>query len=297
VAYVLGAAVAFGTVSVLARGAYREGAEPTSLFGGRVLLAAVVLTLLALLPQRFASEVRGRGPAACALAGMAFAAAGLAEFEALSRAPAPAVVLLVFVAPVWVALAGWVLWGEKVVRREAGAIALTIAGLALVVQPGGDGVDGLASVLALSASVLGAVFYLFLGRSAGTVRPVRAAAIAAWAATAVMLVIEPSGLLRELLRSETAVHAVAIGLLTAGGLTLLVMALGGTTALATSAVIAVEPIVTAALSWVFLGEGLEAAQLVGATAVLAGVTLLAVFTTRAPPVSGATGRTTLPRPG
>ena len=45
---VLGAAIAFGTVSVLARRAYEAGSTPVSLLGVRMLVAALLLTGLAM---------------------------------------------------------------------------------------------------------------------------------------------------------------------------------------------------------------------------------------------------------
>jgi drug/metabolite transporter (DMT)-like permease len=294
--YVIGAAAAFGTVSILARDAYAHGAEPASLLATRLVVAALVLTMF----ERTAGRsCAARAPIGlCGLAGATFAGAGLTEFEALARAPAPVVVLLVFVAPVWVALASWLLWHEPPRRIEVLAIALTLTGMALVVvTPGGLRIETAAVALALIASVMSAAFFVLLGRSARRTPPLRAATIAAWVAGLTALGIEPAGAVQELSRPATAGYALAIGGLTACGLALIAAALTGTSALAASALIGVEPLVVALLSWALLGEPLRQAQLAGAAAVLAGVTALSLVSARAPPVPAATDRTRPPRPG
>ena len=118
------------------------------------------------------------------MAGAAFAAAGLGEFEALSRAPAPTVVLLVFVAPVWVALASWAAGGGPPGWLPACAIALILVGLALVVGlPGGGGAADHAAVgLALAASVMSAAFFIAMAGLSRREPAWRAAWLAAWAA-------------------------------------------------------------------------------------------------------------------
>lgn len=296
VACVLGAAVAFGTVSVLARRAYELGSTPVSLLGVRMLVAALLLTALALprRPSRIAPGELVTGAAA----GVAFGAAGLGEFEALSRAPAPTVVMLVFVAPVWIALASWAAGDGPPGWLPGCTIALILAGLALLVGvPGGRETDGAAVGLALAASVMSALFFLAMAQLSGNTTPVGAACIAAWAAAITTLAIHPTGLGSELSRPATAAYGIAIGGLTAGGLAMLAAGIRTSSALGAAAIIGVEPLVAAALAWLVLGEFLDGTQLLGAAGVLAGVTAMSVLSGREPPSSAATGRTRPPPPG
>jgi drug/metabolite transporter (DMT)-like permease len=293
---VLGAATAFGTVSVLARRAYEEGSSPLSLLGVRLLVAALLLSVL--VPAGGRSPIRPRDLATAAVAGAAFGAAGLGEFEALSRAPAPTVVLLVFVAPVWVALASWAAGDEPPGWLPAGALALILAGLALVVGlPGGGGADRAAVALALAASVMSAAFFVAMARLSRRVGPWRAACLAAWAAALPTLAVQPGAVAAELSRPATAGYGVTVGSLTACGLVLLATGLRAGTALWASALIGVEPLVAAALSWLLLGELLSGAQLAGAAAVLAGVTAMSALTGPGPPGRAATDRTRPRQPG
>jgi drug/metabolite transporter (DMT)-like permease len=305
---VLAAAAAFGAASVLARLAYGSGSEPLSLLGARLLLAALLLSALALWRptprerRRPAPAVR-RSPARRELgvavtAGLAFAGAGLGEFEALARATAPAVVLIVFVAPVWIALAGWVAGGEPPDRALGFALGGILAGLALLVATPSGPQPGLAPVaLALGASVVSAVFFVALGELGRTLEPRLAACFAAWAATAAVLALDPDGVAAELARPQGARYGAAIGALTACALVLLAGGIRAGSPLTASAVVCAEPVVAAVLSWLLLDELLAPVQLAGGAVVLASVGALSVLSARAPPGCGATGRTTPPRPG
>ena len=289
-ASVLAAAIAFGTVSVLARRAYELGSSPASLLGVRLLVAALVLS--GLCARSRCPRVRPRELATGAAAGAAFAAAGLGEFEALSRAPAPTVVLLVFVAPVWVALASWGAGNGPPGWPTAAALGLILGGLALLLGvPGGNGLEPGAAGFALGASVFSALFFVILAELARSVRPLQAACVAAWSAALVTLVLQPDGIAHELSRTATAGYGIVIGCLTACALGLLASGLRAGTALWASALIGVEPLVAASLSALLLGELLSGAQLAGAAAVLAGVTAMSVLNSPAPPSPGATGRT------
>lgn len=290
VAPVLAAALAFGTVSVLARRAYEVGSNPASLLGVRLLVAAGLLSVVSLRPQR--PWFRSRDLALGIAAGVAFAAAGLGEFEALSRAPAPTVVLLVFVAPVWVALARWLAGHGAPGWPTAWALAMILGGLSLLLGAStGDGVELGAVGLALGASVMSALFFMVMAELTRRAPPLRAACITAWSAALVTLALRPDGIAHELSRPATATYGLAIGCLTACGLGLLAAGLRAGSALWASALIGVEPLVAAALSGLLLGEFLSGPQLAGAAALLAGVTAMSMITGPGPPSPCATGRT------
>ena len=94
---------------MLVKLAYEAGAHPTSLFAARVGVAALLLTAVAALRAE-RGRPRPRQLALGAAGGAAFAGAGILEALALSRAAAATVVVLEFIAPVWVAGASWLLW-------------------------------------------------------------------------------------------------------------------------------------------------------------------------------------------
>jgi DME family drug/metabolite transporter len=274
VAGLIGAAAGFAAVSVLAKVGYREGAQPSSLLAGRVAVAAAVLAVSCVTCR---TRVTTRQVALGTAGGAAFAGAGLCEFEALFLAPVAAVVLLVFLAPVWVALGSWLIWRAAPGWRRAGAVAIVLLGTGLLVGgPGGHGIDGMAAGLALLASGLSAVFFLITSRLVPEIGPRRACGLLGAGAAALTLATTNDAALAELSTPRRAGLVAAIGLLTAASLLLLASALGRTAALTGSVIAGAEPALAAALSWIALGEGLSAVQVGGGAAVVSGVTLLAL---------------------
>jgi drug/metabolite transporter (DMT)-like permease len=270
----IGAAGAFACISVLAKLAYEAGARPSSLLAGRIVVAAL---LLAAVSTTCRTGVTARQTALGTLGGAAFAGAGLCEFEALFRAPVTAVVLLVFLAPVWVALASWLLWRSVPGWRRGGAVALVLLGTGLLVGgPGGEAIDSAAAGLALLASCLSAVFFLTTARLVSALGPRRACGLLGAGAAVLVLAATHDAALAELSTARRAGLVVAIGALTAAALLLLAGGLGRTSALTGSAIAGAEPALAAALSWLALGERLSAVQLGGGAAVVSGVTLLAL---------------------
>ena len=291
----------------MTRRAYGAGAEPIPLLGVRLLVAAVLLLVLARVDWRrphpcVPTLARADWPrpgrrevALLGLAGAAFGAAGLAEFEALARAAAPTVVLLVFVAPAWIALGAWLLRGEPLPWRTAAALAVMLGGLALLVAaPGGPPPDLAACGFALAASLASAVLFVALDALGTRARPPLAASGVAGIAAVAVVPVDPGGVAAQLTSGDTAPYGLAIGVLTACGLALLATGVRENSALAASAVICAEPVVAGVLSWLVLGEALTSAQLAGGVLVMASV---AEISARGSPGRGATGRTTRPPRG
>jgi drug/metabolite transporter (DMT)-like permease len=235
---------------------------------------------------------------AAGLTGLAFAGAGLGEFEALSRAAAPAVVLIVFIAPVWIALGRRLLGAERLGRPRAAALASILIGTALLVLPeGATAPEPAAVAFALGASAMSALFFVGLESTGRLLPPRRGACLAAWAAALPVVALDPGSVLTELSRTSTVAHGLAIGVLTALALRLLAGGVPAGSALLASAVICVEPLMAGALAWLVLGELLSPVQLAGGTIVLAGVVVLSGLSARAPPWPSASRRTTPRRRG
>jgi drug/metabolite transporter (DMT)-like permease len=267
------AACGFGCVSVLAKLAYEAGSSPASLLTTRLAVAAVAIGPL-LVPRL----LRGTGSVAWgpvrrgALGGVSFAAAGFLEFEALSRMPAAAVVVILFLAPVWVAVGSRVLWGRRVGAAGAARLGLVMAGIIVLVgAPGGRAIDPAGAAAALAASVLYAGVFLLLEDLVGEIGPLPSIGLVVWPAAMAACLVQPAGAAAELSDPATAWCAVAVGLLTSGSLVLLAGGLRTTPAFAASVVTAAEPVAAAALAWVVLGELLTAIQVAGAFAAVVGV--------------------------
>ena len=283
-AALLVAACGFGSVSVLAKLAYADGSSPSSLLAVRLLVAALLLAAIALpAGQERPRPVDAAQLALAAAAGGAFAGAGRLEFEALSILPAPTVVVLVFVAPVWVALGSWIVWGTRPGATSLGLVGLTLVGIALLVGTStGAAPDSRGIGLALAASMLAAAFYVSMEPLVARAGARRAAAMMALAAALCVAVAEPRAAIAEVGSSATAWYGLASGTLTGCALWLVCAGLRNASALFAATIIGAEPLVAGLLSWIALGEVLGETQLLGATAVLLGVTGMAAALVRSP---------------
>jgi drug/metabolite transporter (DMT)-like permease len=264
------AACGFGGVSVLAKLAYDAGAAPASLFAARVILAGLILSPFAL-PR--GSNLTRRSLVLTTGAGVAFAAAGLLEFQALARLPASVLVTVIFTSPIWIALGSW--WLRRAPPRApaCAAFGVVVVGLLLLVGgPGESTPDPVGLGLALSASFLFATVFLLIEALVG--REPWARAMAGIAATAALVAgaLHAGGAIGELTDPATRPYTVAVGALTATSLLALGYGMGRTSAFSAAVIAGVEPLAAALLAVLLLGESMGPIRVLGAVAVVAGVT-------------------------
>ena len=123
----------WGTIPFVAR---RIPLPAAAIVFGRVWVAAVALGLIILLRRDPAApRLLSVRPWLCVGAGLILAVHWTAMFAAYQRAPAATVIFIVFLAPVGIALLAPRTIGETVNRRTIGALALALAGFALVAGP------------------------------------------------------------------------------------------------------------------------------------------------------------------
>lgn len=91
----------------------------------------------------------------------------VAAFYALTHMPASEVLTITNTFPVWVAILSWPLAREKPTPSVAIAIACSILGIAIALQPGGSDFSWPPAICALTASFFTAVAMLGLNRLAG----------------------------------------------------------------------------------------------------------------------------------
>ncbi|MFB6087326.1 MAG: DMT family transporter [Haloarculaceae archaeon] len=143
--------------------------EPAMAFY-RVLFTWLLLAPVAWRARGDLAAMGRRDVAAATLAGVALAAHFATWFESVDRTTVAASVTLVTTQPVFVAVAAWALFDERLTRGMLVSIAVALAGSALMSLPGLDGGSGVApaplvgDALALAGAVLAAVYVLF-GRS------------------------------------------------------------------------------------------------------------------------------------
>jgi drug/metabolite transporter (DMT)-like permease len=150
-------AIGWGTVGP---GVRWTGLEPVVVALGRCVVGAVTLWVVRKVRRRPGSATKGvpRAVHARAVAsGAVLALHWSAFFVALDRAPVGVVLLIVYLAPVLIAL-GAPLIGERVAPRTWAALVVAVVGTALVARPSGAATSGV--VWALVAAVTYAVVVL-----------------------------------------------------------------------------------------------------------------------------------------
>jgi inner membrane transporter RhtA len=252
------ASVQFG--AALAKTLFDEAGAGGTVFL-RVLAAALVLALL------WRPRLRGRSAREVGLAvvfGLVLAGMNLAFYSSISRIPLGIATTFEFVGPLAVAVFGSrrpldLLW-----------VALAAAGILLLSDFGGGGLDGLGVGLALLAGVLWAA-YILLSVQVGRVFPGGGGlALAMLIAT---LPLAPIGIAQagsDLIVPSVILLAAVVGVLSSAiPYTLELEALRRMPAGVFGVLMSLEPAVAALAGFVVLGEGLAARELVAILLVVA----------------------------
>ncbi len=186
--------------------------------------------------------------------------------------------LIMGLSPVMVALAGAALGLERVTRRTWAGIALSVAGLVLLVRPGGASAPPtalLGDLLTLASAACWALYTLASRPLAVRYPPAATTALTVTMATAVLIVL---GLPDLRARSWRAVPPAAWGgVLYSGALTIAFGYAIWSTAIrrigtARTAILAnLNPVVALVAAWILLGERLDPWQTLGAALVILGV--------------------------
>ena len=279
VSKVLAAAALWGVSGVVARNLFQRAVDPSHLVQIRMLLGgAALLPLLA-----WHRSLRVPRPLWPALAGYAalMALLQLSYFEAIAAAGVAVAVFLQYTAPLLVAAWESIRARSLPPRPVAAALALAVAGSALLVLPGGSlrvPLSGFAWGLTSAAAMAAATVVSGALRRRG----LGALPLVAWGFLLGSLAFAPRRAPWTALATVpdwpyflyVAVFATAVPF------ALYVSALGALAGTVTMLLAMLEPALAAALAWLFLGEALSAAQLAGGLLILAGVALAAATARR-----------------
>jgi drug/metabolite transporter (DMT)-like permease len=211
-----------------------------------------------------------------------------AYFFAIHRLPIGEVLLIQYVAPLLVALWARFAFHERVGRRIWIALVLSLSGLVLIVQLWRGRLDG----IGIAVAALGCVsyaFYLLVAERASRGRdPVSLLAWGMLFAAIFWALVEPwwsfpsrafdgkTSLLGHLASLHAPVWLLVAWMVVLGALVpflLVVAALPRIGATRTAIVAMLEPVVAIFVAWAWLGESLDAQQLIGAALTLAGIVL------------------------
>jgi drug/metabolite transporter (DMT)-like permease len=291
-------ALAFGvlvvsTAAILLRFALDAGAGPLAVAAGRLTVAAAVVVPLAMLLRWREIVLLGRREWLVAgIAGIFLAVHFATWVASLKYTSVASSVALVTTNPIWVGLAAWLLLGEPPSRRAVVGIAVGILGSLLILMAdviGGPPVAGRSPAFGNMLAIAGAMSisgYLLVARSLNARLSLLAYVAIVYGAAAVAMNLiavaagEPvTGLPQA---SWWPVLLVALGPQLVGH-TLINGSLRHLSATFVALAILGEPVGSAILAWLFLGEGFQPLQLAGFATLLSGIAIAATGERKSPP--------------
>jgi drug/metabolite transporter (DMT)-like permease len=287
--YALLASVLFGANGSVTKVLVQAGLQPAQLTLFRVLATAVLAGAVLLATDRRAFRVSGRQLGTLAVLGIA----GVAMLQytyavALGLLPVGITLLIEYMAVLLVALVAFFVFKEKVRARLWMAIGFVLVGLAIVARIWASDLDPFGVLMATEAAVTLTIYFVIGEREVGKSSPMAVAfwtmgfATVFWLVFSAWWTIDPAIFGRTHSLGGT-LAAVVVPLWVPLLWTMLLgsfapfflslLALKHLSATAAGIVATSEVIFAFLVAWLWLGEGLEAVQLVGAAVVLVGIIL------------------------
>jgi drug/metabolite transporter (DMT)-like permease len=268
-------AVAYGVATVVGRDLAGGGVDSATALGVRFTIAAALLAALLALrgaPLRPLPGERGR---ILALGAFGYTLESTLFYLSLERGTAAACVLLFYAYPAIVTAIELARGTDRLTVATATALALSVAGTAVVVGAGSDVSISEAGVLLALGSAAAYAVYLVVGRQLG--RRTDAMTAACWVAIGAAAASLARGLLGGTLAVPTG-HALALtgyGISTAAAFGLTFAALARIGASHTAVVMTLEACSAVVLAAIFLHEAISPAQALGGAAILAAAGVIA----------------------
>jgi drug/metabolite transporter (DMT)-like permease len=271
-------ACCFGSIPILITLAIGSGARLIDALVWRYAIAAVLLVIVS--GSIGATRAAGRRALPLlVLAGGGQAAVAFVSLSALKYIPAASLTFLFYTYPAWLAAISAVRGTEKLTGARAGALALSLAGLALMVgMPGAGGLHPIGAALALSAALLYSLYIPMIGHLGKDLPP---SVTSSYAAAGAAIVLIAASLFQGGPKFELSSLAwLSIGVLAVVCTVLAFIAfLRGLAVIGpvrTAIVSTVEPFWTALLGSVVLGQQLGPRTLVGGMLIAAAVIVIQI---------------------
>lgn len=273
-------ASAFPAIRVALRGGEKYGGySPEHIALGRYLVASLVLGIVALV-RRFSLPTRGDWPAIFAMGFLGFSVYNVALNKGEVLISAGVASFLINTAPVWTLLLATIFLRERLSFLGWTGIAISFGGIGLLAlgeQHAQSAQDGLRGALLVLLAALAASGYTILQKhylKKYDALPLISSVI--WAATALLLVFAP-GLTHAVQHAsrEATISIVYMGVFPAAlAYVLWAWILARVPIALAVSFIYVVPVLTTAISWLWLGETLSSRAFVGGIIALCGVVLV-----------------------
>ena len=270
-------AAAFGSLAIFGKQAYAGGLGVVGVLAIRFALAAPLLLGLALAARRSLRLGRPAAVALLALGGIGYAIQATLFFNALARIPAGMAALLLYLYPALVTAGAVALGRSRLDRATAAGLALSLAGIMLVLGLPGEPLDAVGVALGL-ASACWYTCYILVGEYLlRGVDPLAASAYvssgAACSFLAAAVVVGGRGLVGAAPAADAAGGALAV-VGTALAIAAFLAGMARVGSAWASIASSFEPVFTVALGVAVLGDRLGPGKVVGGLAVVAGAVLL-----------------------
>lgn len=280
---------------MVARTLFDEGVEPILVAEARSIVAALGLVLIAGVAGRRRKDANAEDgshrtgrrmlwPQLVAL-GLSIALVNAAYYVAIEHLPVAVAIVLQYTAPALV-----VGWAALAARRRPGrdvivALVAALSGVVLVSEvfiAGTTGLDTFGVAMGLASAALFATYTLLAERVTAVYGPVGAMRRAFLVASAFWIVVQaPQGWPAALVSGDHVWRVLAIGVF--GTLTPFLLYVWGMSRVAAeraSIAATLEPVLAAAVAWLWLGQALRPAQIAGGVLVLGAVVSLNVVPRR-----------------
>ncbi len=273
---VVASSFGFASISSAVVLATRAGTPLTVLVAGRFLLAALLIAVLVGGSRRLTIG-RARALPLVWQGGVGQACINLLALSALAYIPAAEAVFLFYSYPAWIAIFAVARGSERIGGRRALALALSLAGIAMMVGlPRASSMHPAGVALALAGAMVYAVYVPLLRHLQADIDPLVATFYIAVGVAAILLV---TGAVRgelawRLPRVSVAVVAWLAIVSTVVGFSLFMRGLATLGPVHTSIVATVEPFFAAVLAAVVLGQPITLPTMIGGTFIAVAVLLL-----------------------
>jgi drug/metabolite transporter (DMT)-like permease len=270
-------AAAFGSLAIFGKQAYAGGLGVVGVLAIRFALAAPLLVGLALAARRSLRVGRPAALRLLALGGVGYAIQATLFFNALTRIPAGMAALLLYLYPALVTAGAVALGRSRLDRATVAALALSLAGIALVLGLPGERLDAVGVALGL-ASACWYTCYILVGEY--LLRGVDPLAASAYVSTGAACSFLAAAVVvggRGLVGAAPSAYAAGAAMAVVGTALAIAAFLAGMARVGSawaSIASSFEPVFTVALGVAVLGDRLGPGKVVGGLAVVAGAVLL-----------------------
>lgn len=276
------AALLWAVAAVVANRLFEEGVDPLHLAEAR---AVVSLLALAVLPGAWRRRSTGRTRAAPLLLGLAIALVNASYYIAIDRLPVAIALVIQYTGPglivAWMSLVQRERpTGDILVGLAASFVGVVLVSGALSQTP--TAVDALGLVAAGGAAVFFATYTVLSEHTSRIYGEVGALFRGFAAATIFWVAFQlPRGFPEDLLQARHLPEVLFVGLAgTLAPFLLYILGVGRVRAARASIAATLEPVLAAAIAWVWLDEHLDPLQLVGGATIVVAVASLQVLRTR-----------------